>query len=147
VEDGSPQGVATASSMTDVYTWTFMVQGDAIILDIPKQPPLYHVEGVTLWKFVGTETSAKRVKSVLVDAGLTATYRTEEVTPEMVAAPRPNIDEYSFRTTECPLCYFFDPGEVTLCGWESWPDERLEVAYGHPAAQNSIAGCPLHCGD
>ena len=100
-----------------------------------------------MWKFVGSETAAEGIARLLEEAKMDVEFHKEEVTPEMTAAPRPNIDEYQFRTHKCPLCYFFDPAAVTMCGWQSWPDERLEVAYKVEKAQEDIAECPLHKGD
>ena len=140
---------STSATPNVAHIWTFLVEGHPIIFEVPQHPPLCHREGGrTLWKFVGSETAAEGIANLLRDAQMEVSFHKEEVTPEMVAAPRPNIDEYEFRTHMCPFCYFFDPGEVaTMCGWESWPDERLDVAYKVEKAQGDINECPLHKGD
>jgi hypothetical protein len=141
---------STSTSPPDdvAFVWTFQVTGDPLVIEVPKNPPLCHqTGGPTLWKYVGTKAAAAGIADLLEEAGMGVSYGKEEVTPEMEAAPRPNIDEYEFRTDRCPLCYFFDPEVGNQCGWESWPDERLDIAYGAAPAQQSIKDCPLHKGD
>lgn len=143
-------GSTTSNPSPDdvAFVWTFQVTGEPFVFEVPKNPPLCHRSGSpTLWKFWGTEEAAEGISVLLKDAGMGVSYNREEITPEMEAAPRPNLDEYEFRTDQCPLCYFFDPEVGNACGWEDWPDEKLDVAYGVDAAQKSIKGCPLHKGE
>jgi cobalamin biosynthesis protein CbiG len=67
--------------------WTFVIRGEAEVTVTAKhQPTLYHPgRGTTIWKMVGDEAEADRIKKVLADEGLHVERYTEFQSKEQEA--------------------------------------------------------------
>lgn len=70
-----------------MQVWTFVIiGGQDVTLVLKNNPTLDHLAGGrTVWKFVGTESSAAAIEAALASFGCTVTRTTETESPEQVA--------------------------------------------------------------
>lgn len=69
-----------------MQVWTFVILGGQdVSLTLKNNPTLDHVGGRTVWKFVGTESSAAALEAALASFGCTVTRTTETETSDQVA--------------------------------------------------------------
>lgn len=59
--------------------WTFLIHGgEPLHIEDKKNPPLDHDgKGQTIWKMIGTETTATAVEAILIEYGATVQRTTE----------------------------------------------------------------------
>ena len=66
--------------------WTFVVRGGQDFeLTLPRNPPLHHDGGMTMWKLVGTQRIANAAREILEETGATVEMHTEVQSEEQRA--------------------------------------------------------------
>jgi hypothetical protein len=68
-----------------MQVWTFLIiGGQEFTLALKNNPTLDHIGGRTVWKFVGTESSAQALEVALKSFDCMVTRTTETESPEQV---------------------------------------------------------------
>lgn len=127
---------------------TYLLKGgESLSLQRKGCPALEHNGVRTVWKAALSPEDHAAVLLLVRGRGIEC-----EVFDSGVQRQKDHEDRSLFRqlardieylTPECPLCYFFDPGTETTCGYTDWPPERVEVGKGVAAGAESVRKCPI----
>lgn len=126
--------------------FTFQVMGgDPTGIEVANGDPLVHYGGFTLWKAVLTPLQAVRLESLLEKRGCTVqVYGQSETTQLKEERMRimGAMGATSWRTEQCPQCFFYNPGTESTCGLDDWNEHQLEAAMVIKKAKKDKSTCP-----
>lgn len=128
--------------------WIFRLTGpEAMVLEIPGNPPLRHGGGMSVNVLMLTDAQAAQVAATCKGYGFEVIFRVSEEETEQERADRLAIlgtDSRVFPCTACPSCYWFDPLLDGVCGRRGWPEDMVRASLAaHEAARTDEAACPV----
>ena len=128
--------------------WVFRLVGsEAVVLEIPGNPPLRHAGGTSVNVLMLTDAQALQVAATCKECGFEVEFHAPEEETEQERTERRTLlgtDSRVFPSTACPSCYWFDPLLDGVCGRQGWPADMVEASLAaHEGARTDEAACPV----
>jgi hypothetical protein len=114
-----------------------------VTLKLPGHPTLEHLSGRSVWSIVGDFSLIQKVKAALETSNLKIEVLTHSESLEQIQVKKDRSKNTLLKSSECALCYFFDPLQESTCGQINWTRAEIETALESEKAQKDASKCSV----